>query len=172
MPRETPGTLSLPIPFTPPIPNFVSIIPLYFNSLIMYPETMYCLVLSTSVANTKQVTQGKGSIAVSEEDGRYRIVRHIATDFSLDSLTLGVCRTLSRESQWVGSWKPWELEITGLGIWKSRHVCLILASAGNTATGSGWLWALQWGERRMFSVTPPAWGTEQVFWMSKWEVRI
>lgn len=172
MPGETPGTLSLLIPFTPPIASFVSITPLYFNSLIMHPETMYCLVLSTSVASTKQVMQGKGSIAVSEEDGGYRIVRYIAPDFSLDSLTLAVCRTLSRESQQAGSWKPWESEIIVLGIWKSRHVCLTLASAGNTATGSGWLWALQWGERRMFSVTSWAWGTEQVFWMSKCEVTI
>lgn len=42
--------------------------------------------------------QGKGSIAVSEEDGRYRIVRYIAPDFSLDSLTLGVWDPLPGKS--------------------------------------------------------------------------
>ena len=29
----------------------------------------------------------KSSIAVSEEDGRYKMIRYIATDFSMDSLT-------------------------------------------------------------------------------------
>lgn len=119
------------------------------------------------MASTKQVMQGKGSIAVSEEDGRYRIVRYIAPDFSLDSLTLGVCRTLSGKASRQGLESPgnqrsllWGSGRAGmcvshwhlLGIQPREWVALELFSEV---------------KRRMFSVTPWAWGTEQVFWMSK-----
>ena len=84
------------------------------------------------MASTKQVMQGKGSIAVSEEDGRYKMIRYTATDFSLDSLT----RDLQDPLQGKSAGRVLKvLGVRDLGIWKSRHLCLTLASAGNTATG-------------------------------------